>query len=149
MCRLCILETSKIKQSLDRVSNEEKGHMIVMILYAEAVIRAIAMLIQYHQNDKTMLSLDPLRARQEAEHEYLCGGTPELWGFSYNNAGAFGYLGGTFILPARQLTQQGTTDEQALNGCTTPTAQRQHTRLRLKRQSQPISEEGHKRSRSK
>lgn len=149
MCRLCIFETSKIKQSLNQVPDKEKGHMIVMILYAEAIIKAIATLIQNYQRKKTMPPLDPLRARQEAEHEYLCGGTPVYWGFSYyNGAGAFGYLGGTFVLPNRQLTRQGTTDEQAPNGDAAQVEQQQQTtRMRLKRQSPPSKEEEYKRPR--
>lgn len=105
VCQSCVKEACKMNRVLDQNTDKDQGHIVIFVLYAEAITTAISILMQYYRADEKMPPWGPLRTRQESEYEFLCGGNPEMWGFTYGNATAFGYMGGVFVLPGEQLSQ--------------------------------------------
>lgn len=105
ICHSYLSEACKINKGLDRNTEKEKTQIVLYVLYAEAIITAISILIQSYRYEKRMRPYDILRGRMDAECEFLFGGNPEQWVVTYGSATTFGYVGGVFVLPIDQLSE--------------------------------------------
>lgn len=146
ICQQCVITAGRLTKAPVHTTDLGRGHMIIMVFYAEAVITAISILIQQYRIKKKMPVWSPERTRQDAEREYLQGGDPDAWGFSYGDALAFGCIRGTFVLASGQISRQNR-DKPAIihhtsnvNPISAPTADNEprQGRKRRRKQENPI-----------
>lgn len=79
MCKQYIVEFSNMDRGLDQIDNRGIDHLVIFVLYAEAVIKAISLLMQSYQALMNRSPLCPATTRRDAEREYLLGGSPNTF----------------------------------------------------------------------